>query len=584
MTLWSFTGYQRNRMFLTYQFGCAGLPAACSVGVMRMRPWILGGLLLAWCAATPAATRAKANSSYSDCVEAADPADCLARRAAGWSGLRPRELSDAVLRHGLVDLVPDKSAELMRGLDRKISDSGATVSSAEVQSKYFRRQMALHQGERKSLLAAMALLAAARHEIDPFANPVYLELVRQANDDPRIPVLAMASWVEFIGMNGWAPDFRVTHAGLPAIWERAVARRQLEPALLANIAGDLGSLDELKPQAREFLLWYAQRPAELTTDQRVQMAIALARHFGEPETAASLLQGLGDVPGWSMFSVRTDIAVARLAKGYDAASARQLVNNIVGVVNISRPYLRDFDPVKRDVLEGSGARDELLEIGAAYVRAADATEYHPFKSERYAAASDYYLRAGDRERALELARRALPYMPGHIRALGYFTRPKSNDPAAKAIAMRGVGTNAVIALYRAGAIDEALKTRYLTSKDRYLNAERAGEKKDPLWMLEVHWPEYFDQVASEAARSNDREFQQRVYDGLVRSCGKPLADCFDQTLRNIALVAAGMGDGPRMKAALAAVVRQFDKKSDREVWAVYIAGPWAHCEELLLRK
>ena len=80
-------------MFLTYQCGCEAYPPSCSVGGMRMRPWILGGLLIAWCAAAPAATRAKANSSYSDCVEAADPADCLARRAAGWSGLRPRELT-----------------------------------------------------------------------------------------------------------------------------------------------------------------------------------------------------------------------------------------------------------------------------------------------------------------------------------------------------------------------------------------------------------------------------------------------------------------------------------------------------------
>ena len=218
------------------------------------------------------------------------------------------------------------------------------------------------------------------------------------------------------------------------------------------------------------------------------------------------------------------------------------------------------------------------------MREAEAVDYRPYKSKFYAAASDYYLRAGDRERALELARRALPYLPDLIRAYGYFTRPKSNDPASKAIAMRGVGTDAVIALYRAGAVDEALNTHYLTSKDRYLNAERAGEKKDPLWMLEVHWPEYFDLVASEAARSNDREFQQRVYDGLVRSCGKPLADCFDQTLRNIALVAAGMGDGPRMKEALAAVVRQLDKKSEPAMWAIYIAGPWAHCEEVLFRK
>ncbi len=383
-------------------------------------------MLLAWCAATPAATRAKANSSYSDCVEAADPADCLARRAVGSSGLRPRDVLEAVIRHGLVDLVPDKSDVFYRGLNRKIHDSGATrADSAEVQALYFTRQLALHEGEPKSLLAAVALLAAARHETDPFANPVYIGLAAQAKDDPRIPVLAMAAWVEFIGMNGAAPDFRVTHAGLPAIWKRAVARRQLDATLLANIAGDLGSLDELKPQAREFLLWCAQRPAELTTDQRVQMAISLARYFDEPETAASLLEGLGMCQRWSMFSVRTDIAVARLAKGYDAASARQLVNNVVGVANISRPRFHDSDPAgRRDALERSGARNELRELGAAYVREADTTDYGPFKCEYYAAASDYYLRVGDRERALELARRALPYIPDYFRAFGYFTRPK----------------------------------------------------------------------------------------------------------------------------------------------------------------
>ena len=517
--------------------------------------------MLAW----PAAMSATRISAYSSCVEAADAAGCLAHRAVATPGLRPREVLEAVLRHGLVDLVPGRSGDLMLGVDRKIADSGATVNPADIQLKVFRRQMALHQAERKSLLAAMALLAASRHATYPFANPVYIELAHQAKDDPRISVLAMATWVEFIGMNGWAPDFRVTHAGLPAIWERAVARRQLDAALLANIAGDLGSLDELKPQAREFLLWYAQRPAELTTDQRVQTAISLARYFDEPETAASLLEGLGHVPGWDMFSVRTDIAIARLAKGYDAASARHLVNNIVGIPNISARHIHDSDPEKRGALERGGARNELRELGAWYVREAAAVDYRPYKSKFYAAASDYYLRAGDRERALEMARRALPYLPDLIRALGYFTRPKSNDPAAKAIAMRGVGTDAVIALYRAGAIGEALETYYLTSKDRYLNADRAGEKKDPVWMLEVHWPEYFDQVAREAARSNDHEFQQRVYDGLVRSCGKPLADCFDQTLRNIALVAAGMGDRPRMKAALAAVVRQIDEEESMRV-------------------
>jgi tetratricopeptide (TPR) repeat protein len=360
-----------------------------------------------------------------------------------------------------------------------------------------------------------------------------------------------------------------------------MSRRQEDAALLADIAGDLGSLNELKPQAREFLLWYAQRPAELTTAQRVQMASQLARYFERPEAAASLMEGLADSREWDIFGVHTNIAVARLAKGYDAASARQIVTAILGMPNIAARQLHDPYPEKRDALERGGAHNELRELGAAYVREADATGYRPFKSEYYAAASDYYLRSGERERAVELARRALGYMPDLLRDWVGYVGVDRHDLAAMAIEMRGVGTDAVIALYRTGAIDEALKTHALTGKDRYLNSKRAGETKDPLWILANPWPEYFDLVATEAARSNDRDFQQRVYDGLVRSCGKSLADCSKQTLRNIALVAAGMGDRTRMKAALADVVLQIKAGKDASSWAVYIAGPWAHCEEVL---
>ena len=135
--------------------------------------------------------------------------------------------------------------------------------------------------------------------------------------------------------------------------------------------------------------------------------------------------------------------------------------------------------------------------------------------------------------------------------------------------------------FNRGLYDEALKTRYLTGKDRYLNAERAGEKKDPQWVIDDNWTLYLNLMAREAARSNDRAFQQRAYDGLVRSCGKPLADCFDETLRNIAEVAAGMGDETRMKEALAAAARQLDQGFGMGFQAMYVAGPWAHCEEVL---
>ena len=227
-----------------------------------------------------------------------------------------------------------------------------------------------------------------------------------------------------------------------------------------------------------------------------------------------------------MFSVRTDIAVARLAKGYDAASARHLVINIVGLPNVSA--LTSTTPTPRSAMRWNAAAPATNCASSARVSARGRShDYRPYKSKFYAARATITC-ARATANPPRIGQASIALLPDLIRAYGYFTRPERNDPAAKAIAMRGVGTDAVIALYRAGAIDDALNTHYLTSKDRYLNAERAGEKKDPLWMLEVHWPEYFDLVAREAARSNDREFQQRVYDGLVRSCGKPLADCFDR--------------------------------------------------------
>ena len=228
---------------------------------------------------------------------------------------------------------------------------------------------------------------------------------------------------------------------------------------------------------------------------------------------------------------------------------------------------------ERDALEVAGARDELRELGAECLRQAQAADDDPVAADWYAAASDLYLRAGDRERARELARLGLPFVAGRLqRAMESYSNVDKTNPTAMAIAAQGSGTSPVVALYRTGAIEEALKTRYLTGKDRYLNADRAGEKKDPQWVIDDNWTLYLNLMAREAARSDDRAFQQRAYDGLVRSCGKPLADCFDETLRNIAEVAAGMGDETRMKEALAAAARQLDQGIGMGFQAMYVAG------------
>jgi hypothetical protein len=516
-------------------------------------------------------------------VDTANPAECIARRAVHSFGLESNYYLEAVLRHGLVDLVPGHSSRLFKGLYGSVGEPDAKMDSPEEQLLDSSASRALRRSPHRPVLAAMALVAAARHEADPFANPIYLKLARQAKDDPRIPVLALSLWSQIIAMSGSPPDFWVTHAGLPAIWDRAMTRKEADAPLIEDLVYSVNFLDEFKPRTRAFFVWYAQRPG-LTVEQRVSMASQLARFFDMPDEAASLLAGIGaDVEGFDMAGVRATLAAARLARGYDAESARLLAGRILD--DLAKNGVRwgafgsDFTR-EREALERASAHQELRELAAEYLRHAQALDGKAASADWYAAASDLYLRAGDVARARELARLGLPYVPELVRAatrdLGGVDR---ENPGALAIAAQGRGTAPVIALYRAGAIDEALKTRYLTGKDRYSNAERAGEKKDPQWVLDDDWPSYIGVMAREASSSSDRDFQRHAYDGLVRSCQKPLADCFSETLREIAQVAAGMGDEARMTEALAAAARQLGGFAGFS--ALYVAGPWAHCEEIL---
>ena len=370
-----------------------GRVSSGSVAPMRMS-CVIGGVIAAL-----AALPAIAGTAYSKCVEAPGPAECIARRGVTSFGLEPGEALEGILRHGLVDLVPRNSGKLMRGLYENVGDPKEEIDTPEEQLLDSSATGALRRAQRKPVLAAMALVAAARHEVNPFTNPVYLKLAHQAKDDPRIPALAVGLWLEIVGMSGSPPDFWVTHAGLPAIWDRAMARKEQDAVLLEDMAGTLAFLHTLMPQVKEFLLWYAQRPG-MTPYQRVSAASSLARLFDNDEQAAKLMQGIGDdVEGYDVPSVRTEVAMARLEKGYDAASARQVMRE--EFENFERLGIRvvvfgSSVSRERDALERAGARDELRELGAECLRQAQAAEDDPVAADWYASASDLYLRAGDR--------------------------------------------------------------------------------------------------------------------------------------------------------------------------------------------
>jgi hypothetical protein len=332
-------------------------------------------------------------------------------------GLRAHFTLETVIRHGLVDLVPVKADMLFRALYAKVGDPAIKVNPTYAPTLNAEPYGAMRTSARAPLLAAMALAAAARHEIDPFANPIYLELARQAQGDPRIPVLAMALWLEFAGKSSGPPDARVSHAGLPAIWDRALAHREADAELLANIAGTEMFVERFEPRAREFFAWYAQRK-DLTPDQRVNTASRLAWLLDEPEQAAALLKGLKEgVPGWELPGARSAIALARLAKKYDAESARQLLYIFYTRFEIAEINLEELDYTGMgNALECSGAGKELLELAAEYVRQAELNRSGYVSAELYAAGSDLYLRAGDLNRAREIARRGVRLVPASVAA------------------------------------------------------------------------------------------------------------------------------------------------------------------------
>jgi len=545
---------------------------------MRSSSWLLGALL-----ASSLAAPALGGGSYSKCTEALNPAECIARRAIRSFGLESTMVLDAVLRHGLVEAVPAKSSRLVRGVYGNTGQPDERMDSPEAQLLDSGAAQALRRSPPKSLVAAVSLVAAARRDADPFQHPIYLELARKAGNDPRIPALAIGIWIEIVGMSGLPSDFEVTHPGLSVIWDSAAARREQDPHLLADMAGTLAYLNRLMPQVQEYHLWYAQYP-NLTPQQRTRTASQLARHFDLYDPAAALLEGLGEViEGYDSRGVRSEVAAARLRKGYDAAAARVVADELFDEYTqygIRFGALGSSVGTGRDALERSGAVRELRALGAECLRRAEALAGEPQAAEWFAAASDYYMRAGDRERAREIARRGLPYVPAAVRrATESYGNVDFNDPISMTRAAQGTGTSPVIALYRAGAIEEAVQTRYLSGKDRYLNAKRAGEKADPQWVIDDRWS-HMSAIAHDAARAG-KDFQQRAYDGLVRFCGKPLTTCFSETLRDIALVSAAMGDEERMKEALSAAARQNDKGFGMGWSALYIAGPWAHCEEVL---
>lgn len=427
-------------------------------------------------------------------------------------------------------------------------------------------------------LAAVALLAAARREDNPFIHPVVKTLSAKADNRPEIALVAVNLWLEII-KGGNTYNKQVHFPGMKKIWEVIAETPQLDADAVLDLAGS-ASFDE---QTRALVLPLLRRQAartNLSARQKATLASQFSRNYGLANEADQLMQAGGKyAQNYDILGLQAEIAIARLMVAYDPAAARVVVASMLADID-DWPILLDFEnEVIPRALETSGAKSELRELAVAYLDRAVAAgaQSGPW----FAAASDYYLRAGDRDLAIQTARAGLKYVPA---AVGGNDTPNAT-PQKLAARAQGEGTGPVIALYRAGAIQEALHFGYLAGKDRYANASRAGEPNDPQWVLDDGWELYISSMVVRPIINGDVATQRRVFDAIKRRC-TPLdsTDCGSEMRLHLAHLAAALGDRTTMHEMFSFEARALDQIKERDTsayFAVSRAANWAHALELL---
>jgi len=489
---------------------------------------------------------------------------CGARRKAV---ARP-EVLDAVVRHGLVDEVSRRSKRLFAALGRR--NGLPNIFLADMAQDYPGSAAArLSDTQRSRIsLAAIALMAAARRTPEPFADATVRKLSRATGDDPLIPATAIWVWTEITaGVDVY--DKWVEFPGLPAIWRKVAAQADLPYEPVNRLAYITVFQHALRPELEPVFRGFARR-SDLTPSQKADLAGQLALYYylvDEPERL--MREGGSHADADQVQGARTLIGMARLRAGYDAAGARAVQAHIFDELATPGLPMRlspGFDDTRLDPLERAGAKRELREIADEFVRRAREYCCEADVSMLFANASDCYRRAGDRERAIEVAREGLK----HARPMTSLAWPEPRSPYLAA------------ALYRAGNIEEALATKLLSDRLRFQNAGRAGEPRDARWLANDEDSDYAILLVREAVNSPDATFRRSASEALKDRCANSQdPGCRVQTAGLRAELAASLGDAAQVSEILGASVHSLGTTPGAASDAVELAAWWAHALELL---
>lgn len=506
---------------------------------------------------------------YAQCIESLNPSLCLVNIAAKSRYTSSVELFEGVVMTGAVDMVKLKPKALLQG----------ARESLHIQMPANAAQKKIEKSKDVVMLAAVALASAAQRQSDPFIDPTVQDLITKSRDVVAVAVIAAKFWFEIDTYDIFNKK-ETFPPGLPRIWSVIVTAQLLDEKLLVNLA----TADSFTQNAQELQLPLYKRflsLAETSSKSKVTIASVFSNQYGYVEDAKKLMAAKGgNADNYDIEGVMSGIAEAQLLKGYDADAAQLVVKNLQREDVLEYTSYRCLCESSLQALQVAHANDELKLLAETYLEQAKNTQRPPEqRANFYALSSDCYLRAGEKKRAIETAKLGLPIVP-----LAVFYRLDDEDrtvsvgsPQEQARLARGFGTYPVVALYRAGAVDEALATGYLAGHDRYESAVLVGERPNPQWVIDGNWDLGINLMVLAAIENPDINIRLDVYSALKKWSleNSTVLDEYDNR-EHLAVLAASIGDKEAMISHLSDYARHLDSVDREEAayFAIELAEQW----------
>ncbi|MBI1210841.1 MAG: hypothetical protein GC190_05215 [Alphaproteobacteria bacterium] len=440
---------------------------------------------------------------FGDCARTVEPPACLLDIGEPLDDFAPARILSDVVVAGALSLLQSKREMLLAAAQGHLADGGHLMDRESFE-RYNAVRAEMKAAPPEVMLAAIAVASVAQFSDDPFEDVRVQSLVAPVRHSPEVAQIAAALWSDMQIHGRWHYAL-VRPRGLKSIWHAVAAvppqdTRVLEE--LAMFADYWGARQETLVLERALL---ARTDLSPDNRARVQDDIARSEHKPKPITDRDLDAEFERILAGCQTALR--------GNGYQSEYQCQIPLEF-----LERKEVGGIDKARIRALLAR-QRVGLRAVAAAYLQhARTSNDLAEYRAIWFAVASEAYRLADDKDAAIGAAREGVPFVePGILSHFHGVPAPSMRDPEERRRTVATFGAPAtapVVALYRAGARDEALRTGFLSGFDRFQNADVAGEERDIQWIVDDHAPSVVDRAIDVLLDNPDTKLSDRFFAGL----------------------------------------------------------------------